>query len=312
MHRKKRALKRFGALPRHAGRCSEWARQAIGQFRKLDQRTGAIDYGLTVGAVVVPQRHRYVGGDPNWDPRMGRFLGQEARVTRLSGIDGQGCPGIRLDIDGGQYFWRVRDLDIGVARPRGVLARLDRVPDACGGGYGAIAVGARVVLGRHRPVGGEDNWSSTMAAYVGRTARVVALVGADEQGCPGAHIDLDGGEWFWRVRDMHLLGEGEEGVAFAPGTSVLSTVPELEGGVQPGSRHDLYGRRRATIDPDDFTGGFAIWSGTSFAAPYVAGLIARELAPVLMAGTAGGVNATAAATDAALKVLERIDKSPIE
>ena len=32
------------------------------------------------------------------------------------------------------------------------------------------------------------------------------------------------------------------------------------------------------MDPDDFTGGFAAWSGTSFAAPVLAG----ELAGVLL------------------------------
>ena len=35
--------------------------------------------------------------------------------------------------------------------------------------------------------------------------------------------------------------------------------------------------RRETIDPDDFTGGFALWSGTSFAAPYVAARLAHAL-----------------------------------
>ena len=69
---------------------------------------------------------------------------------------------------------------------------------------------------------------------------------------------------------------------FAPGTSVLSTTPPLRGGLQAASRADLYGRRRMTIDADDFTGGFAIWSGTSFAAPYVAGLIAQQIAATLM------------------------------
>jgi subtilisin family serine protease len=34
---------------------------------------------------------------------------------------------------------------------------------------------------------------------------------------------------------------------------------------------------RATIDPDDFRGGFGTWSGTSFAAPILAGEIAQQL-----------------------------------
>jgi subtilisin family serine protease len=77
---------------------------------------------------------------------------------------------------------------------------------------------------------------------------------------------------------------------YAPGSAVLSTSPAFQGAVQAGTRDDLLiGDRmlpRATIDPDDFTGGFAVWSGTSFAAPWVAGALAHRIAPALMAGTA--------------------------
>ena len=66
---------------------------------------------------------------------------------------------------------------------------------------------------------------------------------------------------------------------YAPGVSLVSTVPvKFDGGIQAGTRDDKYGRRRETLDIDDFRGGFGVWSGTSFAAPVVAGRIAAHIA----------------------------------
>jgi subtilisin family serine protease len=63
----------------------------------------------------------------------------------------------------------------------------------------------------------------------------------------------------------------------APGAAVMSTMPPFEGGLPPASESTAYGRKREAIDPDDFTGQFAVWSGTSFAAPVIAGRIADAL-----------------------------------
>ncbi|QKJ18410.1 S8 family peptidase [Microbacterium hominis] len=73
---------------------------------------------------------------------------------------------------------------------------------------------------------------------------------------------------------------------YAPGAAVLSCFPHLNGGLQPEVRNDRQHLARETIDPDDFDGGFALWSGTSFAAPYVAGMLAARIAGPLMAGKA--------------------------
>ena len=73
---------------------------------------------------------------------------------------------------------------------------------------------------------------------------------------------------------------------YAPGAAVVSSAPPLNGGTQAGTRNDRFGLRRETIDPDDYTGGFVMWSGTSFAAPFIAGLLAERIADGLIDGTA--------------------------
>jgi hypothetical protein len=45
------------------------------------------------------------------------------------------------------------------------------------------------------------------------------------------------------------------------------------------------GRVREAIDPDDFSGGFAVWSGTSFAAPLMAGHIVSAMRDELVSAT---------------------------
>ena len=64
------------------------------------------------------------------------------------------------------------------------------------------------------------------------------------------------------------------------GTSVVSTFPMVDGGAAPelvagAGPADPAGFERRSADPDDFTGGFARWSGTSFAAAICAARLVR-------------------------------------
>jgi len=79
--------------------------------------------------------------------------------------------------------------------------------------------------------------------------------------------------------------------AYAPGAAVMSTMPPFEGGLQPIGRLTVNGRVRESIDPDDYRsdtsgrvdeGGFGLWSGTSFAAPVIAGRLAASIGETVM------------------------------
>jgi serine protease len=83
---------------------------------------------------------------------------------------------------------------------------------------------------------------------------------------------------------------GDWVTAHAPGAGVVSTVPTtLTGSLNPVLSVEGFGPGpRSGVDFDDFRSGFAVWSGTSFAAPWVVGDIAAEVVAGKKAPTVTG------------------------
>jgi len=147
---------------------------------------GVESYGMIkVGSVVILGKHDDVNGGANWSDAMNAFVGKEATVTSLPGADSFGFLVVR--VSGNSYAWRVRNLAL---KNRGEQ-----------GSYG-YQVGDQVILGAHRFINDDNNWANSMGAYVGQTATITSLEGDDGSGCYVVHVDIDNGDWFWRVETM--------------------------------------------------------------------------------------------------------------
>lgn len=114
--------------------------------------------------------------------------------------------------------WDVFRDDITMTRFLGVMGRYGQTsavggpskPDSRHRNH-PLQVGMEVILGRHRPVDGDDNWNERMTTFVDLRARVIELRGRDNQECWLVKVDVDDGEWLWRVRDLQIvLSNGEE------------------------------------------------------------------------------------------------------
>lgn len=86
------------------------AASPVGRDRCGQSDANADFLGLYVGLQVRVNRHSEWFGDANWAEGMTPYDGSIGRITELVGVDQAGCPGVRLDIDNGAFFWRARDL----------------------------------------------------------------------------------------------------------------------------------------------------------------------------------------------------------
>jgi subtilisin family serine protease len=91
------------------------------------------------------------------------------------------------------------------------------------------------------------------------------------------------------------------------GAAIVSTVPvTLRGSTESSiwvERHDP--ACRATVGPETYPGGFALWSGTSFAAPAAAGELAA-----FIAAAGGGIDRPEACERGRKAVAHVIDAGP--
>lgn len=113
-------------------------------------------------------------------------------------------------------------------------------------------------------------WPAAMAPTVGSSdpkAVPMTSVGALNPDGATAAFFSNGGDWV---------------LAYEAGAGIVSTVPVTMSGSR-GRTIDLQPHvpvARASVDPDAYASGFAIWSGTSFAAPCFAGDLADQVATV--------------------------------
>lgn len=140
---------------------------------------------IKVGSTVILGRHEEVNGSDNWTEAMDKYVDKEAVVTELAGADAQGFLCVR--VKGNAYGWRVRDLTL---KNRGEK-----------GSYG-YKVGDRVIIGAHRSIDEDTNWANEMSAYVGQTATITSLEGTDGTGSLIGHVDVDNGDWYWRLETL--------------------------------------------------------------------------------------------------------------
>ncbi|MBX7196456.1 MAG: hypothetical protein K1X94_30665 [Sandaracinaceae bacterium] len=97
-----------GAVPRECGlRVAQFGPLSIGSSVLLGAHSSWTGPNGQ-GGVVTPGAEEEL----NWTPEMQPFVGQRTTITSLEGLDGAGCAVAKVAADGGQFYWRVRDMTL--------------------------------------------------------------------------------------------------------------------------------------------------------------------------------------------------------
>jgi hypothetical protein len=102
--------------------------------------------------------------------------------------------------------------------------------------------------------------------------------------------------------------EGPWVSCYATGAGLVSTYPcEAKGSRMPDRRAQsaILNRHRESHDPDDFSSGFAVWSGTSFAAPLAAAFLVNTMTESGMTEVEDSMQASARAHEALKRLKNR-------
>ena len=255
-------------------------------------------FAATTGDVVNPLSSPYEVRD-EIDPLLGLTDSHSGHGTFVTGLVHQTCPDARV------LMLRILHTD-GVATEGSLLLALEwlrhRVRTALDTGdpTGLVDV-VSLSLGFY-PEQGEAADVRQLADAVARLTDlgvvVVAAAGNDATTRPfqpaalghGTGASAGGNELLSAVGALNASGHttaafsnhGDWITRRAPGNALVSTVPLWQGSAGPalslpdggpGGTHV-----RSTPDSDDLTTGFAVWAGTSFATPVIAGLVASGFA----------------------------------
>jgi subtilisin family serine protease len=275
----------FGTTDRHAGLPQG------GFIRELKEVQDAITASSREAGTAARLIEDYWDADVPANPLTGELDRHAGHGTFIAGIIRQVAPDSEVAVA------RVMAGD-GVAYESDVLAALDRLVEqvrsaqAPGGNPADMVDVLSISIGYYIETLDDEIETTEFARLLGELADlgvlVVAAAGNDATTRPffpaalATRPPCGGGQPVLSVGALNPNGtkaffsnQAPWVHAWATGAGVVSTFPKLRGSIGPASA--IRELDRESLDPDDFTSGFAMWHGTSFAGPHAAAVLANRL-----------------------------------